>query len=163
MGGITKQLSLAPLLALLSLGLACSSSPVPAEDLDPTADEPEPEPETETGADGSGSASRECTQCMTSVCSAKYQLCLPKDPNGCANLGLCIARCSVASCMYECGGNWAISPEANDYYSCVSSGCAECFPDAEPSVGKACQECLLSCRGLPECCAGNGCLCEESC
>lgn len=146
-------------LGIFPLLLACSSGSLTPSDGDsPTADdETQPsEHETEMNA-------RHCSECMNSTCSEPYQRCLPKDPNSCANLNVCIKRCTVASCAYDCGGHWAVSPEATEFYSCVSDGCEACFPGATDTSHGTCMACLQTCHGLPDCCAGPGCLCEGAC
>ena len=148
------------LMLLAALLVGCSSAPLDTPQRDSATSEPGPIQEASADAPV---ASLECTQCLTRECKGTYDRCLPKDPNGCANLNLCIRRCSAVSCMYDCGGNWAVSPEAVEYYSCVVSGCDACFPPEEAPVVKACQACLQSCHGLPDCCAGDGCLCQQEC
>lgn len=108
-------------LALLVLVLGCSSSPLAREADDNNANEPESIPAE------SVPEARECSESLSLSCKVSYETCLAKDANGCANLSMCIKRCSVASCAQDCGGFWAISPEARDYYACLASGFEACF------------------------------------
>jgi len=73
---------------------------------------------------------------------------------------------------------WTIAPS-----SCQMAGCAAycCTDDgivfgknyalqqrppgssSGSSGGSACSECISSCRGLPSCCTGTGCICDSAC
>jgi hypothetical protein len=105
------------------LVLGCSSSRLSPDARDSAADEPEasshqdaPEP-------------RECGESLSRACHESYERCLPKDPNGCANLNLCFKRCSALSCAQDCGGYWAISPEAREFFACLTSDMDACFDE----------------------------------
>jgi hypothetical protein len=76
---------------------------------------------------------------------------------GCANpCQTCTPRCTGRECGPDgCGGSCGTcgsGETCNAAGQCVYSG-----------TGNTCSECLATCRGLPGCCTGCGCLCEYEC
>jgi len=72
------------------------------------------------------------------------------------NCNPCVANCSNRECGPDgCGGSCGTCPAGE---TCSMSG--KCIDESSEDP---CTECLESCRGLPGCCTGCGCLCEEEC
>lgn len=68
----------------------------------------------------------------------------------------CEPRCAGRECGPDgCGGNCGTCPPGRE---CSISG--QCI---DSSSSDPCRECLETCRGLPGCCTGCGCICEEEC
>lgn len=71
--------------------------------------------------------------------------------------GACVPSCSGRQCGSDgCGGSCGTcgsGQTCNQYGQCVSSG----------SSGDPCWNCISSCRGLPGCCTGCGCICQDVC
>lgn len=71
--------------------------------------------------------------------------------------GFCTSNCSGLQCGSDgCGGNCGTCASGE---ICNSSG--QCVSDG--GGASACDTCLSSCRGLPGCCTGCGCICESAC
>lgn len=83
-----------------------------------------------------------CTCRGTILISGKSYACGSLGTN-CAGNVLC---CAGLSCAWHYNGG-------DDYYSC----------DSRQPPNVACSNCLAACRGLPGCCTGTGCLCDDEC
>ena len=76
-------------------------------------------------------------------------------------LGLCSGYCSPSCAGRQCGsdgcgGSCGTCPTGK---ICNASG--QCVSDG--SGGDPCWSCISSCRGLPGCCTGCGCICQHVC
>jgi len=68
----------------------------------------------------------------------------------------CKSNCIGKECGPDgCGGSCGSCPSGE---KCSAAG--KCISE---SSGDPCTECLNSCRGLPGCCTGCGCICEDEC
>lgn len=68
----------------------------------------------------------------------------------------CLRNCDSRVCGPDgCGGSCGTCPPGK---TCSTAG--TCI---EIGSGDPCSDCLSSCKGLPGCCTGCGCLCEDEC
>lgn len=72
------------------------------------------------------------------------------------NCNPCKANCTGKECGSNgCGGSCGTCPPGE---KCSTAG--KCISE---SSGDPCSACLSTCQGLPSCCTGCGCLCEDEC
>lgn len=91
---------------------------------------------------------------LPSACAA------PADP--CATSAACSACTARSSCGWcasssQCQTGTSAGPGSGSCgdWAWVSSSCG--------GGGSACDACISSCQGLPSCCTGTGCICEDEC
>lgn len=103
------------------------------------------------GDDGGASSDSACFgDSLTQVCDSDADCCASEACFAFGGLerARCSGRCGIdGDCETDCCQNGRCVPA--DY-------CAE--PEPDP-----CSDCLESCRGLPSCCTGVGCICDSAC
>ena len=74
----------------------------------------------------------------------------------CVSVGLCVIPCTTPTSggSSQCPSSWPCKASGTDGTWCTApSGLAS----------KACSDCLSTCKNLPGCCTGCGCMCESEC
>lgn len=93
-------------------------------------------------------------------CSESWPCCGWSSGNAvCLNSGsitVCQATCNYDS---DCSSGCCVNLEGGGKACAPASFCS----NSGGSGGNACDKCLDSCQGLPSCCTGLGCMCEDEC
>lgn len=85
----------------------------------------------------------------------EYFICMAENCSGCCECAgdCCRPKCDAKQCGDDgCGGSCGTCPQGQ---SCTSGKCVD--------AAGACDECLSACSGLPQCCTGEGCICDGAC
>jgi hypothetical protein len=95
-------------------------------------------------------------------CSGANAPCV-KNSDCCAN-HLCVSFGDTTICAHECTSN---SQCVSDCCADLDGGGGACGADSfcDPATSDPCGDCISSCSGLgiPGCCTGLGCICEDEC
>lgn len=99
------------------------------------------------------------------ACSDGYLHRTACTSGGCSSQATCAACAAVSSCGWcattgQCQSGTSAGPSSGSCanWDWVSSACG-----GGGGGGDACSACLSSCRGLPGCCTGTGCMCDAEC
>lgn len=85
----------------------------------------------------------------------------PVSSGNCSDaLSFCPGFCTPACAGRECGSDGCFGTCGDCSLGSVCNSQGQCVSD---SGGNSCDDCLSTCRGLPGCCMGCGCMCQDEC